>query len=98
MLQQVSSCLRLWRLHLATRRNAVIKIPSQGIADLAHLAADGIDLLLEGVHLGCHEAVVNSEMEVPQLIGDVAVVLDVETAVWQFAFVANYSGGRLRGF
>ena len=35
----------------------MVEIPPQGIADLAHLTADGVDLGLEGVgvHLGCHE-------------------------------------------
>jgi hypothetical protein len=55
LLQQVPACLRPRRLHLATRCKALLKIAPQRIADLAHLAADGVDLGLAGVHLGCHE-------------------------------------------
>ena len=55
MLQQVPASLGPRRLHLATGRNALLKIAPQRIADLAHLAADGVDLGLAGVHLGCNE-------------------------------------------
>jgi hypothetical protein len=55
MLQQVPACLGARRLHLATGRKALLEIAPQRIADLAHLAADGVDLGLAGVHLGCHE-------------------------------------------
>jgi hypothetical protein len=33
----------------------VLEVAPQRIADLAHLAADGVDLGREGVHLGCAE-------------------------------------------
>ncbi len=60
LVKEVSASLGTRRLQLAIRHNALLQVPPQGFADAAHLAADGVNLGWEGVHLGggggCHEA------------------------------------------
>jgi hypothetical protein len=65
MLQELTSSFGLGRLQFATRDNAILKIVSQHIADLAHLPADGVDLELKGgIHFGGAREVVSLVDEV----------------------------------
>jgi hypothetical protein len=47
LLQQISSCLRPRRLHLAIGGDAVLEITPEGIANLAQLVLE-----LQRIHLG----------------------------------------------